>query len=190
MKTLIAVFILLSSVSFAQIATVSNVQTAGGFLDVCGQPDTQLSKAQTEELMKVPPSQFADKLGKEMANKTADVSMCFGYLAGLIEGWKEGHEHGVIAAQFPEGWPKDEKKALAALPLKQIQAAQAAMGTDVPCIPDYVTIGQERDILVKYIREKGSPFIRVALTSHVFWLAFQEAFPCPAKPATPPDAAR
>ena len=110
--------------------------------------------------------------------------MCIGYVTGLIEGWKEGHEHGVTAAQFPDGWPQDEEKAVKALPLKQLQAANAAMKVDVPCVPDYVNVGQERDILVKYIRERQTknPLISVALTRHVIWLAFQQAFPCTLQP--------
>jgi hypothetical protein len=100
--------------------------------------------------------------------------------------------HGVAAAQFPEGWPQDEKKALSALPLKQLQVASAAMNVDVPCIPDYVTIGQERDILVKYIREQQTknPFISAAMTHRVIWLAFQQAFQCPARATKPTDAAQ
>ena len=97
-----------------------------------------------------------------MQDCLTEEAMCIGYVAGLVEGWKEGHEHGVEAAQFPDGWPQDEKNALTALPVKQLQVATAAMKVDVPCIPDYVTIGQERDILVKYIRErkKTNPFHR------------------------------
>ncbi len=119
--------------------------------------------------------------------------MCLAFVSGLEKGWKEGHEHGVVAAQFPEGWPKDEKKALDALPLKQVQAGKAAMAVDVPCVPDYITIGQKRDIVVKYIRDQqkqGNFLIPLALTSRVLWLAFREAFPCPALAAKPPDAVK
>lgn len=110
--------------------------------------------------------------------------MCLGYVTGLTEGWKEGNEHGVTAAQFPDGWPQDEEKAVKALPLKQLQSANAAMKVDVPCIPDYVTFGQLRDILVKYIREEKEkkPFITAAMTHRVIWLAFQQAFPCTMQP--------
>src|SRR5271170_5640166 len=109
LQQLITMLILLSGGCFAQVASVSKLTTAGGFLVVCGTPDTQLSKSQTEALMKVSPSQLVDQMGKEMADRTTEVVMCFGYVAGLIEGWKDGHEHGVIAAQFPDAWPKDEK---------------------------------------------------------------------------------
>jgi hypothetical protein len=54
------------------------------------------------------------------------------------------------------------------------------MSVDVPCIPDYVTIGQERDIIVKYMRnseKQGNFFLAADLTSHMMWLAFEEAFP-------------
>ncbi len=149
------------------------------------------SKERLETLKNVAPSQFMEKLKEAMADRTTEVTMCLAYVAGIEHGWKEGHEHGVVAAEFPEGWPKDEQKSLANLPLKQLQAGQAAMKVDVPCIPDYVTIGQERDIVVKYIRDqegKGNFLIPVAFTSRVVYLAFQQAFQCPAQPTKPPDA--
>lgn len=177
---LVACFLCIPSVCVAQIAPVSKLRTAGGFLEVCGRTDTQLSKEQGETVKNAPPSQMMDSLKKAMDDRLAEETMCIGYVAGLIDGWREGHEHGVAAAQFPDGWPKDEQKALAALPLKQLQGASAAMKLDVPCIPDYVTIGQERDILVKYIRD--NPFVGIALTQRVMWLAFQQAFPCTMQP--------
>jgi hypothetical protein len=58
------------------------------------------------------------------------------------------------------------------------------MKRDVPCIPDYVTLGQLRDILVKYIREEQAknPFIGIAMTHRVIYLAFRQAFPCTMQP--------
>jgi hypothetical protein len=130
-----------------------------------------------------------EKLNEVTVQRTAEVAMCLGYLSGLEQGWKEGHENGVVAAQFPEGWPKDEKKALAALPQKQLQASSAAVKVDVPCIPDWVTIGQKRDIVVKYLRDQEKhPFMTMALTAWVVWLAYHEAFPCPAQVPKQPDA--
>ena len=187
----IITLVLLSSGCFAQVAPLSKILTADGFLDICGRPDTSLSKERLETLKNVAPSQFMEKLKEAMADRTTEVTMCLAYVAGIEHGWKEGHEHGVVAAEFPEGWPKDEQKSLANLPLKQLQAGQAAMKVDVPCIPDYVTIGQERDIVVKYIRDqegKGNFLIPVAFTSRVVYLAFQQAFQCPAQPTKPPDA--
>ena len=177
---LIACLTFLSSMCFAQIAPISKLQTADGFVEVCGQPDSQPSRDQLATMKKSPPSQLADALRKAMDDRMAEEAMCIGYVAGLVEGWKEGHEHGVAAAQFPEGWPQDQEKALAALPLKQLQAANLAMNVDVPCVPDYITIGQERDILVKYIR--SNPLLGAAMTHRVIWLAFQEAFPCKLHP--------
>lgn len=185
MKTLV-VCVLLSGISFAQMARVTDIQQASGFLTVCGQDDDKmlgLSAAQAEAVKNAPPSKTLDTLTQQMANRMAEVAMCYGYLAGLIDGWKEGHEHGVIAAQFPDAWPKDEKKALSTLPLKQLQAASAAMKTDVPCVPDYVTAGQERTIIAKYIREqtKSNAFMNLVPTYRMVELAFQDKFPCPAQ---------
>lgn len=50
LKVLIFCFAALSSVCFAQIASVSKLQTVGGFLEVCGRADTQLSKEQVETM--------------------------------------------------------------------------------------------------------------------------------------------
>jgi hypothetical protein len=182
MKALI-IFVLLSSVCFAQVPPVSKLLTAGGFLDVCGLSEMQLSKEQVAT-MKSNASQGMAAFNKAMDDRLAQEAMCIGYVAGLTDGWQEGHEHGVVAAQFPDGWPQDEEKAFSALPTKTLQAANSAMKVDVPCIPDYVTIGQERDIIVKYIQEqqKTNPLIGLAMTRHVMSLAFRQSFPCTLHP--------
>jgi hypothetical protein len=193
MKALIVCFILLSNACFAQVAPLSSIWNAGGFLDVCGRADESLSKDQLDTVKSAPPSQSMDKIKAAMTDRMTEVAMCLAFVSGLEQGWKEGHEHGVMAAQFPEGWPNDEQKALATLTTKQLQASHAAMTVDIPCIPDYVTIGQKRDIVVNYIREqekKGNFLITSALASRVVWLAFQEAFRCPAQPTKLPDAAK
>lgn len=61
---------------------------------------------------------------------------------------------------------------------KELSDATAAMKVDVPCIPDYVTLGQEQDIIVKFIRK--NMLLTIARTTRVVPVAFQEAFPCPA----------
>lgn len=191
-KMLLTLSVLLPNAGFAQVAPISTIWTAGGFLEVCGLADTALSKAQLDTAKNAPPSQVMEKLEQVTTDRTTEVIMCLSFVSGLELGWKEGHEHGVAAAQFPDGWPKDESKALAALPLKQLQAAQAAMTVDVPCIPDYVTLGQKRDIIVKYIQEQekqGNFAIPMAFTWRVAWLAFQQAFYCPTKETKPADTA-
>jgi hypothetical protein len=183
MRIALVACLFLASVCSAQVAPISKLQTAGGFLEVCGRADTQLSKEQVETMKRnAQAGQPMDALKQALNDSLTEQAMCLAYVDGLIEGWKEGHEHGVTAAQFPDGWPEDEEKAIKALPLKQLQASNAAMKIDVPCIPDYVTIGQERDIIVKYVRESKNPFISVAMTHRVMWLAFQQAFPCKMQP--------
>jgi|SRR6185369_2838497 len=59
MKALIVCFVLLSSTCIAEVASVGDISTAGGFVDVCGL-DGRLSKERMEELKKVPPSEFID----------------------------------------------------------------------------------------------------------------------------------
>ena len=188
MKLLVVCLICLSGACFGQIAPVARLSTGSGFLEVCGRSDTAPSKEQLDTVKNASPSEAMDKIKQAMADRTAEVAMCFAFLSGLEQGWKEGHEHGVVAAQFPAGWPNDEEKALAALPAKQLQAAHTAMSVDVPCIPEYVTLSQKRDIVAKYI--KKNPLLGVAFTSRVVWVAFQEAFPCPSQPAKPTDAGK
>ena len=126
-----------------------------------------------------------NSITKAMGDRMAENVMCLAYLRGLADGWKEGHEHGVAAAQFSDGWPKDEKKAWESLTTKQLEAAKAAFSRDVPCEPDYVTAGQERDIVLKFMRDyerKTSGLIRISLTSRMAYLAFQEKFTCSGTP--------
>jgi hypothetical protein len=97
-KTLLFVFF--ASTCFAQIAPVSKIQTAGGFLEVCGRGDTQLSKEQVETMKKsAQTGQPMEALKQAMSDRSAEQVMCLGYVAGLTEGWKEGHDHGVTAAE-------------------------------------------------------------------------------------------
>jgi hypothetical protein len=192
MKILTLCLLGLSAVCSAQVAAITDIATASGFVETCGRKPGTYSKEQAETIKNAPPSQVLEAMTKALHDSASEGMMCLGFVAGLHMGWEEGHEHGVVAAQFPDGWPKDEKKALAALPLKQLQAATTAMKVDVPCIPDYVTVGQERDIIVKYIREqeKTNPFMSLALTSRMAYLAFQETFFCPTQSTKAPDPAK
>lgn len=146
MKTLIAC-VVFSGCCFAQTARVPDIQDAGGFLDVCGLKDTQVSKKSVEAVKKAPPGEVIDTIKKAMADSVADHALCLAYLTGLVEGWKEGHEHGVMAAYFPAGAPLPEAlpAALKSLPDKDLEAANAAMKNDVPCLPDHITFGELND---------------------------------------------
>jgi hypothetical protein len=177
----------------AQIAPLYKLRTAGDFLDVCGRGDQELSKEQLATVKNAPPSQAMEKLREAGADRLTEVVMCAAFVSGLEQGWKAGHEHGVIAAQFPAGWPEDEQKALSGLPLKQLEATNAAMSVDVPCIPSYVTVGQEKDIVVRFIQnqeKQGNVLITDAPTYRVVYFAFQEAFQCPAKASKPPSVVK
>ena len=72
----------------AQAASLSAIQDQAGFYRVCYLNNVTLK--QTE------------------AQKLADESLCSGYLNGLINGWRDGHGHGVLAAHFPGAFPADE----------------------------------------------------------------------------------
>lgn len=165
---------------------------AGGFLDVCGHPVDRLTKERMDKVNREPASNFMTALNSALAEQLADHDMCIAYVVGLEDGWQEGHEHGVIAAQFPGAWPKDEQAALKTLPLKQLETGSTAMKTDVPCIPDYVTTGQRVDIILEYIREqeKQNPFYRAVPMRRVIYFAYQKTFVCPATAAQPPITAK
>ena len=197
MRKIVGLFwalVLLPFCCFAQIATLlapvrpQKLQTVGGFLEVCGRESTQLSKERFDAVAKAPPDEFMDALEKAWDQGLADQTVCLGYLTGLYEGWKEGHEHGVLAATFPAGVPRDLETALKSLSLKELEAVRAAFENDVPCTPDDMTFGELQAVVVKYFcREfEEDPLSSILLTSRKFPEALRDAFPCPvAKPATP-----
>ena len=194
MKALIAC-IVFSGCGFAQTATVPEIQTAGGFLDVCGRKDLQASKKSMEAVEKAPTGEVIDTMKKAMDDSVADHALCLAYLAGLVDGWKEGHEHGVLAAHFPAGvpLPRDVSTALKSLSDKEVGAASAAMENDVPCLPEHLTFGELKDTAVKYIRDQltPNPFLRSVPTFRMVPLALRDAFPCPGgTPLTQPPNAR
>ncbi len=162
--------------------------TVSGFLEVCGREFTQLSKERMEAWAEGPPGEYIDAMRKALAGGVADQYVCRAYLWGLYEGWKEGHKHGVLAAKFPAGIPRDLSTAVNSLPGEELEATAAAFENDVPCIPDDTTDGELYDIVVKYLRDhiEGRPFSNFLLMRTVFPVALREAFPCPvAEPATP-----
>jgi hypothetical protein len=191
--------VLLPLCCLAQNTTLQKLQTVGGFLEVCGREDPQLSKERIEAVAKAPPGEVMHAIEKVWAAGFADQTLCLGYLNGLYEGWEEGHQHGVLAATFPAGLPRlevfgaptplpDLSTALKSLSDKELETLGAALENDVPCTPDHMTFGELKEVVVKYVRgrvEESSAY-RFWLTSRMFPEALREAFPCPvAKPATP-----
>jgi len=181
--------LLLSTSCFAQTASPSDLTSAGGFLDVCGRPPGEVSKKSLDAVAKAPTSEKWDAMKKSWADATADHALCLAYLTGLYEGWEEGNAHGVFAALCPEdlaaisaGVPRDLKSVSD----QQLQAQVTAMKTDVPCTPKHITIGEVKDVVVKYIRGRvgNSGFARLASTSALVPLALRDAFPCPAEQPT------
>ncbi len=73
--------------------------TVGGFLEVCGIGDSQASKFTMERLKHDPDF----KMEKVFEEKIREQSLCLGYSVGLSEGWKEGHNDGVLTAHLPDG---------------------------------------------------------------------------------------
>ncbi|HEV1992993.1 MAG TPA: PEGA domain-containing protein [Candidatus Acidoferrum sp.] len=167
-----------------------DIQTAGGFLDVCGLKESQAPKKSVDVVAKAPAGEVLDTFKIAMDATLADRKLCYGYLAGVIDGWQEGHEHGVMAAHFPAGIPRDKsdpfRLELKSVSLNELQAMGAASKNDVPCLPDHITIGQTSDVVIKYIRDYSlkNPFWRIMLTSRFVAPALRDAFPCPIRVGT------
>ena len=180
----VAALLMLSACCFAQTAKSSEIGTIGGFLDVCGHEVTQLSKEQMDAMAKAPTGEFLHTIDKAMGANVADHAVCFAYLKGLIDGWEEGHEHGVLAMQFPAGIPDKEHLAVAlkSMTAKDLQAAHAAMNADTLCLPDQVTNGEVMDAVLRYARgyTRDNVLLRLIPTSRVFADALRQSFPCPA----------
>jgi Ssp1 endopeptidase immunity protein Rap1a len=174
-KFIAAGFLALYICCVAQAATPPAIEDARGFLDICGLKD-KLSKENMAE----------PTIEKALAAKQADDSLCLGYLTGLIDGWKEGHEHGVVAAHFTAGFPQDEFAAFKAMPEKERQDMGVAFKVDVPCLPDKVTLGELRDIVVKWIQDSKDPLLSELRTSRAVELALRAAFPCTSPKAASP----
>jgi hypothetical protein len=187
MRIVILVFFLvLSGSCYAQTITPSDIMTAGGFLENCGTADNGLSTKSMNTLKGAPPNQVMDEFKKALADNAADYGMCLGYLAGLHQGWREGHEHGVVAAHLPDGIPGDLSAPLKTMPLDELRAANLQMKSGVPCLPDHTSLGEVKDVVIKYIREqnKTNPLVTLMPTARVVPRALQAAFPCPVSAGT------
>src|SRR5438105_14867355 len=97
MRTFALCLIIVSTGSFAQITTAkpSDILAAGGFVDVCSD-NTKFSKKNSEALKSVRPDEIMAMFQRALDAQLADQTMCLAYLQGVIDGWREGHEHGVI----------------------------------------------------------------------------------------------
>jgi len=159
-------------------ASLSDIRTVGGFLEVCGIGDSQSSKF-TMERVKHDPDFKIEKMFEE---KLREQSLCLAYSLGLYEGWKEGHDDGVLTAHLPDGvvpFP-DIQPALKSIPQKELAAIKSQMHTDIPCDPEKQTAGEIRDALVSYARtvSNSNPFSGVIPMSRFVHPATLAAFPC------------
>jgi hypothetical protein len=168
----------------AQTVNISELQTAGRFLDACGASADSLSKKATDALQdslaRATPDQVQAKFQKAMSDSVADEALCLGYLTGLKEGWEEGHVHGVEAVFFPDGVALDISDGVKSLSTKELEAANKAMNNDVPCLPEHATLGDLKDGVIKYMRDqiRANPVLSIAPTSRLFPTSLRRAFPC------------
>lgn len=171
-------------------ASPSDVQTVAGFLDVCGLPENQMPPKNVEAMKNAPATDTVKIRKKAMTAKVTDEVLCVGYVSGLYEGWKEGHDHGVLVANLHAAVPLDPSPVLKSMPTKEITAIDTEMKTDIPCVPDHVTFGDLKDAVVKYFRDelKKTPFLGLVPTSRLFPYALLNAFPCRVAQAAGPGA--
>lgn len=176
------ILIICSTVCSGQSAKPSDLQSVGGFLDFCDLRDGQTSKKTAEAMGNLPPGDVIEAIKKVQADALANLSLCLGYVNGLYEGWKEGHDHGVMATHLHSAVPLDWRPALKSMSAKELDILDAEIKTDVPCVPDRATFGDLRGVVAKYLREevKKNSLSTLALTSHLFPYALRAAFPCPA----------
>jgi hypothetical protein len=184
MKTAITLFIFAAS-CLAQTAKPSDLRTAGGYLHFCGLKDNELSPEGVKAMKSAPPDKASEAFKEALANSVADRGMCLAHLSGVVEAFKEGHEHGVVATYFTKGFPNtvgEERAFWKALPVKDLEAASAAMKNDVYCLPDTIALGALNDIVITLIRarEKESGFTDAAPTIHMITGALHQAYPCAA----------
>jgi len=165
-----------------QTASPSNLQTAGGFFDVCGREASQVSKENRAAVGNAP--NVAEAFQEVLNATVADHALCLGYLNGLTEGWKEGHEHGVLATHFSTEVLRDYvgiNTAIKSLPDEELRTVHKEMNKDVPCLSDDVTFGEVMDVVIKYIRDFSlkNPLWKYVPTSRMVAPALRGAFPCP-----------
>jgi len=168
-------------------ANPSDLQSVGGFLGVCGLPESQLSPKSVETMKNAPATDTMKIIKKAMADKLTDEALCVGYITGLYEGWNEGNDHGVMVAHTQAAVPLNLTPVLKSMSLKEIEAIEAESRTDVACVPNHATFGDLKNTVTAYLRSqvRSNPLLRLALTSRLFPYALLHAFPCPATPPEP-----
>jgi hypothetical protein len=181
-----ALFCVSCSAQAVHTAKPSDIQTVSGFLNVCDRNPGAISP-ENAELLEHPIGDVTELLNRAMDASLSDHLLCLGYTTGIYEGWKEGHEHGVIAAHFPEGFPVDESAALKKLSLAELRVTSRAMSVDVPCMPDSLSFGDMQKAVINYLRDdvKKNAFMGLMLTSRAVPRALTATYACPAeKPET------
>lgn len=181
--TFVCILMSLSTCCLGQPAKPSDLQTVRGFLEVCSTDGTGIALKRTDAIVNGPTGEVTNRIKKAMDDTLADYALCLAYVNGLFEGWKEGHEHGVLAAHFPAGVPHDLSEAFKALPTEELKAVGAALSNGVPCTPENMTFGELKKILVDYLEAqvKKNPLLNLTLTSRFLAKSLHDKFPCPAK---------
>lgn len=165
--------------SQAQNVTTTDLSTAGTFLENCGLKEGVPSKKNVEAMKANPNASEALRTG--LSNITADYVVCVAYIEGVIAGWKEGHEQGVVVAHFPQGIPDDLDAARSSLPPEEKHNIHLAIEIGQPCFPEHLTLGQLRETVVSYIRDETTknPLMNTVRTARFIPRALLQAFPCP-----------
>ena len=127
---------------------VTDIQEAGGFLRVCGSDNPSL----------------------------ADSIICLTYMTGVIDGWREGHDQGVMTAAFPNGVPRDLSGALKSMSQADLARTRKQLNNGALCIPEHMSIGGVERVVLDYFRAKKVVFGK---SSRLIAWALADSFPCP-----------
>jgi hypothetical protein len=112
--------------------------------------------------------------GNELLQKCRDegptgATFCLGYIVGYGYGYADGRQGGAIYQRFGNMKPEDFDR-------RKSEVNKISRAASEYCIPDGVTQGQVRDIVVRYLDQ--NPTIRHGPAQILITMALKESFPC------------
>jgi hypothetical protein len=162
-------------------ANVSDIQQAAGFAKICGRKGTV--SEENLAVLKASRGDITQLMYKAMDANLVDRATCVAYLTGIIDGWQEGHEHGVAAMVFPKGIPDIDhyEQAVHSLSTEQMNVANSGMNADPMCIPEHISTSEVLNVVVGYIQAQiaKNPARGIALTARMVHPALKGTFRCP-----------
>jgi hypothetical protein len=162
-------------------ANVSDIQQAAGFAKICGRKTTV--SEENLAVLKATRGDITQLMYKATDAALVDVATCVAYLTGTIDGWQQGHEHGVDAVVFPKGIPDIDhyEQAVHSLSLDQLNVANSGMHSDPMCVPEHISTSEVLNVVVRYIQAQiaKNPAMGIAPTARMVHPALKGTFRCP-----------